>query len=103
MISGQKYFTTEVIASECRQRLDVTSGGSSGYTLKDFENDVSGGHAGFSVAAQGYNRCRTFTWKEVANNPTSFISFGAAPSSARCYDVVFKDVTDTNKLHHGFL
>jgi len=102
MISGRKYFTTEVVVSECRQRLDVISGGSSGYTLKDFENDFSGGHAGFSVVASGCNGCLTFTWKEVATNPTSFMFFGA-PSSARCFDVVFKDVTVLNKLHHRFL
>ena len=88
--------------SECRQRLDVISGGSSGYILKDFQNDFSGGHAGFSAAASDCNGCLTFTWKEVANNPTSFMFFGA-PSSARCYAVVFKDVTDTNKPHHMFL
>ena len=102
MISGRKYFTTEVVVSECRQRLDVISGGSSGYTLKDFENDFSGGHAGFSVVASGCNGCLTFTWKEVTNNPTSFMFF-RAPSSARCFDVVFKDVTVLNKLHHRFL
>ena len=70
--------------------------------LKDFENGFSGGHAGFSVAASGCNGCLTITWKEVANNPTSFMFFGA-PSSARCYNVVFKDVTNTNKFHHRFL
>ena len=89
--------------SECRQRLDVISGGSSGYILKDFQNDFSGGHAGFSAAASDCNGCLTFTWKEVANNPTFFFMFFGAPSSARCYDVVFKDVTDTHKLHHIFL
>ena len=88
--------------SECRQRLDVISGSSSGYTLKYFENDYPGGHSEFSVAVSGYSGRITFTWKEVANHPTSVMFFGA-PSSPRCYDVVFKDVTDKNKLHHRFL
>ena len=55
-ISGRSYYTIEVVVSECRQRLDVLSGGSggsSGYTLNKFENDFSGGHAGFSVVALG--------------------------------------------------
>ena len=101
-ISGRNYFTIEVVVSECRQRLDVLSGGSFGYTLNKFENDFSGGHAGFSVVASGCSGCLTFTWKEVANHPTSFMFFGA-PTSPRCFDVVFKDVTDKNKLHHRFL
>ena len=102
MIAGRKYFTIQVVLSECRQRLDVLSGGSSGYTMNKFENDFSRGHAGFSVDAVGCSGRLTFTWKEVAQYPTSYVFFGA-PSSPRCFDVVFKDVTDKNKLHHRFL
>ena len=71
--------------SECRQRLDVLSGGSggsSGYTLNKFENDFSGGHTGLSVIASGCSGKLTFTWKEVANSPTSFMFFGAPSSPA---------------------
>ena len=75
MIAGRKYFTIQVVLSECRQRLDVLSGGSSGYTMNKFENDFSRGHAGFSVDAVGCSGRLTFTWKEVAQHPTSYIYF----------------------------
>ena len=72
-ISGRNYYAIEVVKSECQQRLDVLSGGSSGYNLTKFENGFSGGHAGFSVAASGCSGKLTFTWKKVANNPASFM------------------------------
>ena len=59
--------------------------------------DFQGGHADFTVQIYG-GGSHSFTWKEVAHDPQTFLFLGL-PTLPWCFDSVFKCVNDLNKLY----
>ena len=77
-ISRKDFITLQCHISDCRQRQVAVPGAVSGqYTERNFVRDFQGGHAGFLVQFSGEGS-HSFTRKEAANKPQTFLFLGHA-------------------------
>jgi hypothetical protein len=73
------------------------------YKETTFQANVTGGRAGFKFKFDGFEIDPHITWREVLNNPSTCMFFGAPVSMSRLYDLIFKNAETFQAVHHCFI
>ena len=100
-IAGTEYYQLKCTISDASHNEPVTSGVSRGaYSEARFQNDFKDGNGGLHVRFNGTSFVSHFNWKQVINNPSTFMFFGAPFSINRSYDIIFKNADYSNLAPH---
>ena len=73
------------------------------YNLKSLRQDFSKGLGGFSVQFEGCTLGCHFTWRDIINNPFTFMFVGAPLEMCRSYDLIFKKCGSLQTTYHHFI
>ena len=82
----------------------ATTGAAAGlYNLKTFKQDFSKGLGGFAVEFEGCSIGCHFIWRDIINNPSAFMFFGAPLEMCRSCDLIFKNCETLEAIYHRFI